>query len=89
MRVSQKYVQLVPSWRDAAEGPVYAKMQAQIQAWVGNKEAAMKQLTGLVGKTGGPSYRGTEVRPELGIACGMIPSSPNSLEQAAKPIALD
>ena len=63
----QRAVHLIPSWRDAMEGPAYASMQAQIQAWVGNKEAAIEQLGTVVKQAGGPSYG--ELKP---ILVGMI-----------------
>jgi tetratricopeptide (TPR) repeat protein len=88
LRVSHQYIQLVPSWRDATDGPVYATMQAQIQALVGDKEAAMKQLTGLVRQTGGPSYGELKFDPSW----ENLREDPRFAElvgQAAKPIALD
>ncbi len=88
LRVSQKYVQLVPSWRDATDGPAYAKMQAQIQALVGDKEAAIKQLTGLVTQTGGPSYGELKFDPTWDNL-REDPRFAELVEQAANPIALD
>jgi Flp pilus assembly protein TadD len=88
LRVSQEYVQLMPSWRDAAEGPSYATMQAQIQALVGDKEAAMKQLTGLVRQTGGPSYGDLKFDPSW-ESLREDPRFAELMRQAAKPIALD
>lgn len=88
LRVSQEYVQLVPSWRDGAEGPSYATMQAQIQAWVGDKEAAMQQLSGLVRQTGGPSYGALKFDP----AWDSVRDDPRFaalVAQAAKPIELN
>jgi serine/threonine protein kinase/predicted Zn-dependent protease len=88
LRVSQQYVQLIPSWRDATEGPTYATMQTQIQAWVGDKEAAMKQLTGLVRQTGGPSYGGLKFDP-VWDSLRDDPRFAELVVQAAKPIQLD
>ena len=56
LRTIQQAVQLIPSWRDATEGPAYAAMQAQIQAWVGNKDAAIEQLSGLLKQAAAPTY---------------------------------
>ena len=63
LQTAQEAVQLVPTWRDAAEGPHYAAMQAQIQAWLGNKEAAIEQLTALVKQPAGPSYGDLKFNP--------------------------
>ncbi len=63
LRVAQEAVQLVPIWRDATEGPRYAAMQAQIQAWLGNKEAAIEQLTAVVKLPAGPSYGDLKFNP--------------------------
>ena len=86
--MSQQYVQLIPSWRDATEGPTYATMQTQIQAWVGDKEAAMKQLTGLVRQTGGPSYGGLKFDP-VWDSLRDDPRFAELVVQSAKPIQLD
>ena len=56
LRASQRSVELMPSWRDATEGPFYANMQAQTLAWFGDKDAALNQLTGVVKLPGGPSF---------------------------------
>ncbi|MGB8341912.1 MAG: protein kinase [Chthoniobacterales bacterium] len=63
LRTSQQSVQLIPSWRDAMEGPAYASMQAQVQAWVGNKDAAIEQLSALVRQASGPSYGELKLDP--------------------------
>ncbi len=63
LRASQRAVQLVPSWRDAVEGPGYAGMQAMIQAWVGNKDAAIEQLTAVMKQAGAPSYGELKLDP--------------------------
>jgi tetratricopeptide (TPR) repeat protein len=56
LKASQQSVYLVPSWRDALEGPGLASMQAQTLAWVGEKDAAINQLASLVKRPGGPQY---------------------------------
>ena len=63
LRASQQSVQLVPSWRDAVEGPVYASMQAQNLAWVGDTDAAIKQLASVVKQPAGPSYGELKLDP--------------------------
>jgi eukaryotic-like serine/threonine-protein kinase len=63
LRTIQQAVHLIPSWRDAMEGPAYASMQAQIQAWVGNKDAAIEQLRSVVKQPGGPSYGELKLDP--------------------------
>ncbi len=56
LHASQQAVQLVPSWKDAVDGPPFLGMQAMIEAWVGNKEAAITQLSSLIQQPAGPSY---------------------------------
>ena len=56
-------MELIPSWRDAAEGPVYASMQAQNFAWLGDSDAAIKQLTSVVKQPAGPSYGELKLDP--------------------------
>jgi eukaryotic-like serine/threonine-protein kinase len=63
LRMIQQAVHLIPSWRDAMEGPAYASMQAQIQAWLGDKEAAIEQLGTLVKQAGGLNYGELKLDP--------------------------
>ena len=63
LRLSQQAVQLQPTWRDAAEGPGIAAMQAQVRAWVGEKESALDQLLKIAKQPGGPSYGELKLDP--------------------------
>jgi len=88
LKASSQSVHLIPSWRDSMEGPQYANMQAQIQAWVGEKAAALNYLTTTANQPGSPSYGElkfdvgwTNLRDEPGFA--------EILANAAKPIKLD
>ncbi|MGH8095205.1 MAG: TPR end-of-group domain-containing protein [Chthoniobacterales bacterium] len=56
-------MQLIPTWRDATEGPLYATMQAQIHAWLGDRDAAIEQLARLVKLPAGPSYGELKLDP--------------------------
>ena len=88
LRKIQQAVQLVPSWRDATEGPAYAGMQAQIQAWVGNKDAAIEQLSGLLKQAGAPSYGELKFDPGWDDLRG-DQRFDGLIAQAAKPVNLE
>jgi serine/threonine protein kinase/tetratricopeptide (TPR) repeat protein len=88
LRASQQAVQLVPSWRDAAEGPGYASMQAQIQAWVGNKDAAIDQLTAVVKQAAGTSYGELKLDPAWDDLRG-DPRFEKLIAEAKQPIPID
>jgi len=88
LRTAQQAVNLVPNWRDATEGPFYAAMQAQINALVGNKDAAIEQLSTLVRQPAGPSYG--ELKFDPGWAdLRDDPRFPALLSEAATPVALE
>lgn len=88
LRAAQQAVNLVPSWRDATEGPFYAAMQAQIQALIGSKDAALEQLSILVRQPASPSYG--ELKFDPGWAdLRNDPRFPALLAEAAKPVAVD
>lgn len=87
LQTAQEAVQLVPTWRDAAEGPHYAAMQAQIQAWLGNKEAAIEQLNALVKQPAGPSYGDLKFNPGWDQLRG-DPGFDKLLSETQKPITL-
>jgi serine/threonine protein kinase/predicted Zn-dependent protease len=55
MRASAESVHLIPSWRDAMDGPIYANMQAQLQAWLGEKDEPIDYLAAMATKPGAPS----------------------------------
>ncbi|HEX4665603.1 MAG TPA: protein kinase [Chthoniobacterales bacterium] len=88
LRASQQAVQLVPSWRDAVEGPGYAAMQAMVQAWVGNKEAAIEQLTALMKQAGSPSYGELKFDPDWDDL-RQDPRFAELIAEAAKPIKIE
>jgi len=78
----------VPVWRDATEGPGYAAMQAQVQAWLGNKDAAIAQLSALVKQPGSPSYGELKFDPSWDVM--RSDSRFDQLAaQAARPIELE
>ncbi|MEO7723290.1 MAG: protein kinase [Chthoniobacterales bacterium] len=88
LQTSREAVQLIPTWRDAAEGPDIAAMQAQIQAWLGNKEAALAQLAPLVKMPAGPSYGDLKCNPSWD-ALRDDPRFEQFLVEARTPIALE
>ncbi len=88
LRASQRSVELIPSWRDAAEGPSYANMQAQTLAWVGDKDAALKQLTSVVKLPGGPSFGELKLDPSWDELRG-DPRFDELVAETAQPIPLD
>jgi serine/threonine protein kinase/Tfp pilus assembly protein PilF len=88
LRRSQQAVNLVPIWRDAVEGPFYAAMQAEIQAMVGNKDAAIEQLSTLVRQPGGPSYGELKFDPGWDDLRG-DPRFATVLAEAAKPVSVE
>jgi hypothetical protein len=70
------------------EGPAYASMQAQVQAWIGNKDAAIEQLSALVRQASGPSYGELKLDPGWDDLRG-DPRFEQLIAQAAKPVSLD
>jgi tetratricopeptide (TPR) repeat protein len=88
LRTSQKAVQLIPSWRDAIEGPFYASMQAQVQAWVGNKDAAIEQLSALLKRAAGPSYGELKLDPSWDDLRG-DPRFEGLIARASRPVSLE
>jgi tetratricopeptide (TPR) repeat protein len=82
---AQRAVQLVPVWRDATEGPSYAAMQAQVQAWLGNKDAAIAQLSGLAKQPAGPTYGELRFDPSWDGMRG-DPRFEGLAEEVAKPL---
>jgi serine/threonine-protein kinase len=88
LRANQRSVELVPSWRDATDGPFYANMQAQTLAWFGDKDAALKQLTSVVKLAGGPSFGELKLDPSWDELRG-DPRFDELIAEAAQPIPLD
>ncbi len=88
LRASQRSVELLPSWRDATEGPFYANMQAQTLAWFGERDAALKQLSSVVKQPGGPSFGELKLDPSWDELRG-DPRFDELIAQAAQPIPLD
>lgn len=88
LRRSQEAVQLVPSWRDAVEGPAYASMQALIQAWVGNRDAAIEQLAAVMKQAGAPSYGELKLDPNWDELRG-DPRFEKLILEAQKPIQVE
>ena len=88
LRLSQQAVQLVPTWRDAVEGPVYTGMQAQIQGWVGNTDAAIEQLTAVMKQAGAPSYGELKFDPSWD-ALREDPRFAGLIAAAARPIKIE
>jgi eukaryotic-like serine/threonine-protein kinase len=88
LRASQRSVELIPSWRDAADGPFYANMQAQTLAWFGDKDAALKQLASVVKLPGGPSFGELKLDPSWDELRG-DPRFDRLIAEAAQPIPLD
>ncbi len=88
LRASQRSVELIPSWRDAAEGPFYANMQAQTLAWVGDKDAALKQLTSVVKLPGGPGFGELKLDPSWDDLRGDARFD-KLIAETAQPIYLD
>ncbi|MEO7166415.1 MAG: protein kinase [Spartobacteria bacterium] len=88
LRTSQQAVQLVPSWKDATEGPPFVTMQAMIQAWVGDKEAAMTQLIALVKQPAGPGYGELKLDAAWDDLRG-DPRFDELIAEARKPVRMD
>ncbi len=88
LQASQRSVELVPSWRDAAEGPFYANMQAQTLAWLGDKDAALKQLSSVVKLPGGPSFGELKLDPGWDELRGDSRFD-ELIAQTAQPVPLD
>jgi serine/threonine protein kinase/predicted Zn-dependent protease len=88
LKASAQSLRLIPSWRDSMEGPEYANMQAQIQAWLGEKTSALNYLKTASGRPGSPSYG--ELKFDVGWAnLRDEPGFAEILASAAKPIKLD
>ncbi|MEO8044836.1 MAG: protein kinase [Spartobacteria bacterium] len=88
LRAGQQAVQMVPTWRDAAEGPDYAIMQAQILARLGEKDAAIELLTPLVKQPSGPNYGNLKLDPNWDALRG-DPRFEELILEVRKPIPLD
>ncbi len=88
LRLSQQAVELQPSWRDAAEGPGLAAMQAQIQAWIGEKESAINQLASIAKQPAGPSYGELKLDPAWDDLRGDTRFE-KLVEEAGRPIPLE
>ncbi len=88
LRWSQQAVQLVPTWRDAVDGPMIAGVQAQVQAWVGEKEKAINQLAKIVKRPGGPTYGELKLDPSWDDLRGH-PRFAEIIAEAAKPIVFE
>lgn len=88
LRASQEATQMVPTWRDAAEGPDYASMQAQILAQLGDKDAAIEQLTPLVKQPCGPNYGNLKLDPSWDELRGDARFE-NLILEAQKPVPLE
>jgi eukaryotic-like serine/threonine-protein kinase len=88
LRTIQRAVHLIPSWRDAMEGPAYASMQAQIQAWLGDKDAAIEQLAKVLKQAGGPSYGELKLDPSWDVLRG-DPRFAELIAEAKQPIPID
>ena len=86
--MSQESIRLVPNWRDAVAGPVYAGMQAQILAWLGDKDAAINRLTSVVKQPGGPSYGELKLDPGWAELRG-DPRFEKLVAETARPIPLE
>jgi hypothetical protein len=63
-------------------------MQAMVQAWVGNKDAAIEQLTGLMKQAGSPSYGELKFDPGWDDL-RQDPRFAGLIADAAKPIKID
>ena len=85
LRLSQKVVEQAPTWRDAAEGPVTLTLRAQIEAWLGEKESAIKKLEELVKHPSSPSYGELKFDPSWDDLRG-DPRFAQIVAQAKKPI---
>jgi tetratricopeptide (TPR) repeat protein len=87
LQAAQRSVQLVPVWRDATEGPGYAAMQAQVQAWLGNKDAAIDQLATLMKLPASPTYGELKFDPSWDALRG-DPRFDQLATEATKPVDL-
>jgi serine/threonine protein kinase/Tfp pilus assembly protein PilF len=53
---AEQVVRLVPTSRDAVDGPMYVMRLAQVYAWTGDNEAALRELAEIVTQPRGPTY---------------------------------
>jgi Flp pilus assembly protein TadD len=55
-REAEQVVRLVPTSRDAVDGPIYVTRLAQVYAMTGEYDAALRELAEVVMQPRGPSY---------------------------------
>jgi tetratricopeptide (TPR) repeat protein len=60
---AEHVARLVPTSRDALDGPLYAMRLAQIYVWTGEYEAALRQLAEIVTQPNGPSHGRLQLDP--------------------------
>jgi Flp pilus assembly protein TadD len=60
---AEQVVRLVPTSRDAVDGPLYVTRLAQIYAMTGEYEAALRELAEIVTQPRGPSYGRLQLDP--------------------------
>ena len=87
-RRAEEAVRLIPTSRDAVDGPTYVTMLAQIYGLTGQADKAFDALADVVGRPRGPSYGQLQFDP----LWDPIRSDPRFTElarQAREPVALE
>ena len=88
LREIKKAVELRPISRDAIDGPELACKQAEIYAWCGEGDLALKQLAVLVKIPGDPSLGDLKLK-QVWDAFRKDPRFEKIVAQAAQPVKLD
>jgi thioredoxin-like negative regulator of GroEL len=88
LRQARRLVELFPISRDAVDGVRWEGELAQINAWVGESEAALDQLAKLVKMPGGPNYGELRFNP-VWDSIRTNPRFQEIMAQAAKPLEYD
>jgi serine/threonine protein kinase/Flp pilus assembly protein TadD len=88
LREARRLVDLFPISRDAVDGVRWEAELAQINAWIGESDAALDQLAKLVKMPGGPNYGELRFNP-VWDSIRTNPRFQEIMAQAAKPLEYD
>jgi serine/threonine protein kinase/tetratricopeptide (TPR) repeat protein len=87
-RRAEEVVRLVPTSKDAIDGPMYMTMLAQIYGLTGETDKAIETLAGLVSRPRGPSYGQLQFDP-MWDPIRSDPRFPELTRKAREPIVLE